>query len=78
MSSIVDVFTSDGKVEIKIKDLKDLFRSDALNWAQNQCMVNGLKAGLPAEHILTMIGENEEEPDDVTGDQEDFDVKETI
>jgi len=61
MSSIVDVFTSDGVVQLKVNDLKNLFRSDALNWAQNMCMVNGLKAGVPAEHILAMIGENEEE-----------------
>lgn len=54
------MFTPDGKAEIKISDLKELFRSDAISWAENKCMVNGLKAGLPAEHILTMIGEKEE------------------
>lgn len=68
MNSLVDVFTSDGTVTIKIRDLKDLFRSDALNWAQNMCMVNGLKAGLPAKHILMMIGENEEENDESKSD----------
>lgn len=67
MSSIVDAFSSDGKAELKIGDLKQIFRSDALNWAQNMCMVNGLKAGLPAEHILTMIGENKEEKDESKG-----------
>lgn len=64
MPSIVDTFSSDGIVQLKIRDLKDLFRSDALNWAENKCMVNGLKAGLPTEHILIMIGENEEEKDE--------------
>lgn len=60
-NSITDLFTPDGKVELKITDLKELFRLEALNYAENKCMLNGLKAGLPAEHILTMIGEKEEE-----------------
>lgn len=64
MASIIDTFSSDGKVELKISDLKQIFRTDALNWAQNTCMINGLKAGLPAEHILTMIGENKEDNDE--------------
>lgn len=64
MNSIGDLFTPDGKVELKITDLKELFRLEALNYAENKCMLNGLKAGLPAEHILTMIGENEENKED--------------
>jgi hypothetical protein len=60
MNSIVDMFTPDGKVELKITDLKDLIRSDALSWAENKVMINGLKAGINAKDILTMIGENEE------------------
>lgn len=67
MPSIVDTFSSDGKVELKISDLKQLFRSDSLNWAQNACMINGLKANLPAEHILIMVGENEEVKDESKG-----------
>ena len=59
--NIIDTFSLDGKVELKVSDLKQLFRSDALNWAENKCMINGLKANLPAEHILTMIGETEED-----------------
>ena len=61
MSSITDLFTPDGRVELKITDLKELFRLEALNYAENKCMINGLKAGLPAEHILTMIGESDKE-----------------
>lgn len=67
MSSVVDMFTPEGKVELKISDLRELFRSDALNWAENKCMINGLKAGLPVEHILAMIGENEEVKDESKG-----------
>jgi len=61
MNSITDLFTPDGKVELKIVDLKELFRLEALNYAENKCMLNGLKAGIPYEHILTMIGENDKE-----------------
>lgn len=63
MASIVDAFTSDGNVTIKIADLKQLFRDNALNYAQNTCMINGLKAGLKHEDILIMIGKNKESED---------------
>lgn len=63
MNSITDLFMPDGRVELKIIDLKELFRLEALNYAENKCMINGLKAGLPAEHILIMIGENNKEED---------------
>lgn len=58
------MFVPDGKIEMKVADVKDLFRQEALNWAENKCMINGLKAGLPAEHILAMIGENDENKDE--------------
>lgn len=61
----VDAFMPDGTVELKISDLQSLFRSDALNYADNKCMVNGLKAGLPHRHILIMIGEDEKENKEV-------------
>lgn len=53
----MNLCTPDGKVELKVSDLKELFRSEAADEAENRCLINGLKAGLPAEHILTMIGE---------------------
>lgn len=52
-----DAFLPDAKVEIKVVELKELFRSEAADEVENRCLINGLKAGLPAEHILTMIGE---------------------
>lgn len=61
MNSITNLFIPDGKVELKITDLKELFRLEAMNYAENKCMINGLKAGLPNEHILIMIGENNKE-----------------
>lgn len=67
MSSITDLFTPDGKVELKITDLKELFRLEAINHAENMCMINGLRAGIPADHILTMIGENIEEEENNNG-----------
>lgn len=68
MNSIVDIFTPDEKVTMKVSEFQSLLRSDALNWADNKCLINGLKAGLPAEHILTMIGENEEVKDESESD----------
>lgn len=57
----VDMFTPDGTVELKVSDLQNIFKSDALNWAENRCLKNGLRAGVPAEHILAMLDEDEEE-----------------
>lgn len=63
---LVDMFTPDGTVELKISDLQNLFRQEALNWAENKCLINGLRAGVPAEHILAMLDEdnNKEEDND--------------
>lgn len=61
--ALTDMFVPDGKVEIKIADLKEMLRQEALSQAETKCMLNGLKAGLPARHILIMIGENEEDSD---------------
>ena len=55
---LVDMFTPDGTVELKISDLQNLFRQEALNRAENRCMINGLRAGVPAEHILAMLDED--------------------
>ena len=56
--SFADMFVPEGTVEIKIVDLRDLFKTDALNWAENRCLKNGLRAGVPAEHILAMLDED--------------------
>ena len=45
---LADAFISDGTVELKVTDLKDLFRTEALSWAENRCLINGLRAGVPA------------------------------
>ncbi len=56
--AFADMFVPEGTVELKIVELRDMFRSDALNWAENRCMRNGLRAGVPAEHILAMLDED--------------------
>lgn len=56
---LADVIGQEPRVEMTVSELKEVLRSDALSWAQNTCLINGVKAGLPAQHILTMIGENE-------------------
>lgn len=56
-----DALTSDGTLTLKVSDLKTIFKNEAWAMAENKCLINGLKAGLPAEHILTMIGEKKEE-----------------
>lgn len=59
--AFADMFIPEGTVEIKIADLRDMFRTDALNWAENRCLINGLRAGVPAEHILAMLDEDNKE-----------------
>lgn len=59
--ALPDMFIPEGTVEIKVVDLRDLFRSEALNWAENRCLINGLRAGVPAQHILAMLDEKEED-----------------
>lgn len=59
--ALTDMFIPEGTVEIKVVDLRDLFRSEALNWAENRCLINGLRAGVPAQHILAMLDEKEED-----------------
>lgn len=54
---LADAFSAEDRVQLKVSDLMGIMRSDALNWAQNQCLVNGIKAHLPHNHMLIMIGE---------------------
>lgn len=54
---LADVLGCEDRIQIKVGDLMQILRSDALNWAQNQVMVKGLEAHLPHNHILIMAGE---------------------
>lgn len=63
----MDAFSKDDRVEITVNQLIDILRSDALNWAENQVLVNGLKAGLNHVDILTMAGELKLTEDDTDG-----------
>lgn len=62
---LADALNCEDRVQLKVSDLANIMKSDALNWAQNMCLVNGLKARLPHAHILAMIGE------DITTNMED-------
>ena len=61
---LADTLGAEPRVEMRVSELKEILKSDALRWAENKCLINGVKAGLPAEHILTMIGENKEGKND--------------
>ena len=58
---ICDVFYKDDRIELKVNEVIDYFRGEAETFAENKVLINGLKAGLPASHILTMIGKNDKE-----------------
>lgn len=55
---LADTFGAEDRVPLKVSDLMTLMRSDSRNFVRNQFIVNGLKAHLPHNHILMMIGEN--------------------
>lgn len=59
MMGFVDVLKPDATVELKVSELSNVLKTEAINWALNQVMINGLKAGIPHADILTMVGENE-------------------
>lgn len=54
---LADTFGPEDRVTLMVSDLLSILRSDALNCARNQCLVNGVKAHLPYNHILIMVGE---------------------
>lgn len=53
---LVDVFSPEERVELKVNELINYFRNEAHTNAENKVMINGLRAGLPGDHILVMIG----------------------
>lgn len=54
--SLADVFGPSEKVTIPANELVAYFRAEARTYAENTAMINGLRANLPADHILIMIG----------------------
>lgn len=54
--SLADVFGPSEKVTIPANELVEYFRAEARTYAENTAMINGLRANLPADHILIMIG----------------------
>lgn len=53
---LVDVFSPEEKLNLSVNELIGYFRDEARTRAENQVMINGLRAKLPASHILVMIG----------------------
>lgn len=53
---LIDAFSCDDRIDLKVNDLVSYFRNEARVYAENTVMINGLRAGLPAEHILIMTG----------------------
>lgn len=54
---IIDAFSKDDRVELKVCELLNYFKSEAKTDARNEIMLNGLRAGIPHEVILIMLGE---------------------
>jgi len=54
---ILDAFNKDDRVEIKVCELLTYFKNEAKTDARNEIMLNGLRAGMPHEVILIMLGE---------------------
>ena len=55
---LCDVFGSEDRIQLKVNELVDYFRDEARMYVNNTVMINGLKAGVPSEHILIMMGES--------------------
>ena len=53
----VDAFGAEDRIQLKVNDLVNYFRSEARTHAQNEVLLNGIRANLPNSHILVMIGE---------------------
>lgn len=56
---LVDVFSKDERVSLKVDEVINYFRSEARTNAENEVLINGIRAHLPYSHILTMIGKND-------------------
>lgn len=54
---IIDAFGAEDRVNLKVSDLVNYFRSEAQTYARNEVMLNGIKSNMPYAHILAMIGE---------------------
>ena len=53
---LVDMFSPEEKVTLNVNELISYFRHEARIYAENTVMINGLRAGLPASHVLVMVG----------------------
>lgn len=53
---LCDTFGREDRIEIKVNELVSYFRNEASIYAENTVLINGLRAGLPADHMLIMIG----------------------
>ena len=51
-----DAFGREDRIELKVNELVSYFRNEASIYAENTVLINGLRAGLPADHILIMAG----------------------
>lgn len=58
MGGFIEAFKPDDRVEVTVNSLISYFRTEAKTHAENKVLINGLQAGLPADHILTMVGKN--------------------
>ena len=62
---LVDTFGKDDRLELKVNEVIEYFRNEARVIAENEVLINGLKADLPTSHILIMIGKTDVESKEV-------------
>lgn len=53
---LVDLFSPEEKITLSINELIGYFRQEARVYAENKVIINGLRAGIPSDQILVMIG----------------------
>lgn len=56
---LLDSLGTSPTTTVKVDELYEVLKMSSLNWAQNTCLINGVKAHLPYSHILMMIGETD-------------------
>ena len=58
---LVDAFSADRTVEVKVIELEGLLKNAGILQAENRCLKNGLRNGVPAKYIFKMLDEYNEE-----------------
>lgn len=52
---IVDVFSKDDRIELKVNEVIDYFRTEGRTNAVNEILINGLKANVSPKILLKLV-----------------------